>query len=216
MHKVSTEEFVSYFCQSVAELDDNERVRMVCGEAPPQIYRQIGQELQEVNKRGVKTRVIAGPVFFKDDSTGSNPLIELGDNGFIELIISPYRQMGHFTVFGLSDLMLEKHHDPLADVREISYIFLLDEEGNVDPFSAEHFSNYIYSKFDGQIEGAYMKNHKQSNFIIAPQETIRAVHKVKESLYDFTGVDEFIEIAERRGLEYDFVGNGKSGVSEKV
>ncbi len=155
-----------------------EKIRIVSGEAFCDLYRQVKELfILAKNKYDAIFKMIAGPIFSTEDGNGTNAVLELAEEGYLDLWISPYRQPTHHRIFDMKFMYKEDYHTSLSRVRTGKY---LD-----DPLV---LSKYTYD-FDNLISSLQMKKYSNRNSVI-----LRNKKQIEE-------------LQEKYGRNYDFLLN---------
>lgn len=162
------------------EGNENEEVRIVSGEAFCDLYYELKKDfLSAVENYGTKFKMIAGPIISVDEKTYSNAVLDLADDGLIDLWISPYRRLKHYRVFDYRFMYCEEYHETLSSERKGSRIR--------DLISISKYS----SDFDNIISALKLPKHNEAEYMIrATKDSIREIKASFGELYDFAEATE--------------------------
>ncbi|EKE26872.1 MAG: hypothetical protein ACD_4C00134G0003, partial [uncultured bacterium (gcode 4)] len=117
-------DLIRHWKSDLLEVIKQEQIYIVSGESNHCLFVNIKDELVEAVKiSGLPILMIAGPVISIEEKTKSNPVFDLINNGYIELYVSPFRQLSHYRIIGNRKMYLEEYHEALSLERKGHYIY---------------------------------------------------------------------------------------------
>jgi len=178
--------------QDIATIKSKEVVRIVSGEAFCDLYRALKNDIKNAAvEYDVEFKMITGPIISVEEETDSNAVFELSDEGFLDLWISPYRQLNHFRVFDNRFVYYEDYHEALSEDRS--------GKRSIDLVTV---SKYNYD-FDNLITALSMPKYSEDDcFIKATKIELFQVKENYGKLYDFISADDFRKKTEELHLGY--------------
>ncbi len=188
---------VSMLVKDIESVGDNQEIRIFAGEGNCHVYNreEVYNALTGVKTRGVKARMILGPVFCVPDNDNRGYLRRLVEEDAITVYYRPYRfQLPHYRVFTDRDdslkIYLEEPHPSMIPGKAVE-----NADENV-------WARKYYADFDEFIKIYELEVVKDiaSRFLLwtpAQIETVCILAREENLDYDFLGKDELLKLQKR-------------------
>ncbi len=170
---------VRYAAQHYADLlrGANHSVDVFSGEAHVALYSDpdLMQAFRDARRKGVRIRIVVGPVlsiYRKPDGSVYSGLIELMQDGTVEVLQRPTRETGeHYKIIDATEAELEHAHSPLTPMSQREIVSR--PAGSLH----ESFLSYLAEGRTKPVKGA-------QDFLLLTEEEILDVARSAGSDYD--------------------------------
>lgn len=102
-----------YFSDCIDRVPINGTIDIVAGEANCNLYtNRVAEAMEKAAERGIKIRMICGPILLVDEMSHTSPILELFSKGKIELFRKNSRAPEHFRIGSNGHVFWEDTHRP--------------------------------------------------------------------------------------------------------